>query len=213
MRILLALSLATALIGVDQEPSPPSGTATSDQTAIERHLAMLDTKIAQLEHHGSQGSGAFRRGSSFLVDGGGSESVLERLRRLERELGQARNDLTERDASLAEIRHRADGELKRATGLAEKADSLAHVRDSLTAAQQTLGERQTIIDRLTQRLAESDLARLQSERAYFLLAASMLKLVPGQSQDLLELQEQVRQQAKVLQPAETVRTTGAKELP
>ncbi len=82
------------------------------------------------------------------------------------------------------------------------------------AAQQTLAERQAIIDRLTQRLAESDLARLQGERAYFLLAAMVLKLSPGQTQDLIDLQEQVRQQAKVLQSAETARAAGkAKEQP
>lgn len=184
-------------------------TPTSDQTAIARHLAALDAKIAQLERRTVQGSGAFRRGTSFLVDGGGSESVLERLRRLEQELAQARGELSVRDSSLAELRARADSERERAGGLAEKADSLAHVRDSLVAAQQTLGERQAIIDRLTQRLAEADLARLQGERAYFLLAAALLKLTPGQTQELMELQEQVRQQAKVLQPAETARPGNA----
>jgi hypothetical protein len=191
-------------------PAPAPTPTASDQTAIARHLDALDARIAQLERGVPTGNGAFRRGASFLVDGGGTESVLERLRRLERELAQARSDLAVRDATLGEIRNRAENEQKRAAGLAEKADSLAHVRDSLVAAQQTLAERQAIIDRLTQRMAEADLARLHGERAFFLLAASVLKVVPGQTQDLLDLQDQLRQQAKVLQP---IASATAKDKP
>lgn len=209
IKTFILVCVGAALLGVEPE-APTSGSVTSDRDAIADHLAFLDAKISQLEKRGPQGSGAFRRGASFLVEGGGSESVLERLRRLEQELSQARNDLTARDATVAELRNKADTELKRAEGLNEKADGLSHVRDNLVAAQQTLAERQVFIDRLNQRIAESDLARLQGERAYFSLAASLLRLEAGRGQDLLELQEQVRQQAKILRPADSLKKSAGK---
>lgn len=207
----LLLLVAGVLMAPASETEPaPEAVPASAEVALARHLVQLESKIDLLEKRMSQGHGAYRQGSSFLVAGGGSESVLERLRRLERELTTARGELATRDTTLKEIRTRADGEQKRAENLAEKADSLSHVRDNLVSAQQTLAERQVALEQLNLRLAEADLARLQGEKAYFLLAAGVLRLVPGQSQDLMELQEQVRQQAKILQPAEASRSPATK---
>jgi TolA-binding protein len=180
--------------------SSPPGATVSDPLVAER-LKELDAKINQLEQRLGQvqGRGALRRGSSFLVDGGGQESVLERLRRVERELAEARARIAARDAALDETRLRAEGDRRRADDLAEKTDSLSNVRDHLAAAQQTLAERQTIIDQLNRRLAEAELARLRSERSYYLLAGALLKVVPGQAQDLSDLQDQVRLQMRPLQ--------------
>jgi chromosome segregation ATPase len=207
---------STDSVGIPLPSATGPANTPTDQTAIDLHLRDLAKKIEQLEQRlgQSQGRGAFRRGTSFVVEGGGQESVLERLRRVERELQQAQLTLAGREAALAEAREQSERDRQRVQGLSEKADSLAQVKDHLITAQQTLAERQAIIDQLNQRLTETELARLRVERTYFLLAATVLRLMPGQGQDLIDLQEQVRQQAKVLQPINATMTpSSAKESP
>ena len=47
----------------------------------------------------------------------------------------------------------------------------------------------------------ANLARLNAERLYFQLAGTVMKLSPGQPQDVLDVQQEVRAQARELEAA------------
>jgi chromosome segregation ATPase len=170
--------------------------ATADQQAISAHLDELERKISGLEGRLNHSQGALRHGSNLLVDGGGQESVLERLRRLDRELAASRAVAADQEKHIAALRGQLTAAHGRGDELAGQADALGHVRDSLVNAQQELAERKTIIASLNEQLAVCELQRLRAEKAYYQLAASVLKLAPGQTQELADLQDLVRIQVK-----------------
>ena len=184
-------------------PEPTTGVATApapaptpDQAAIAAHLAQLEQKIAAMEKRLGHGHGALKGGSNLLVDGGGQESVLERLRRLERELAQSRAAYGAKSDETDLLRDRLSIANTRGDGLAAQADSLSRVRDDLITAQQELAERKAVIITLEEQLAAAELQRLRIEQRYYTIAASVLKVPAGQSQELVELQAQVRKQVK-----------------
>jgi hypothetical protein len=183
------------------DAQPAAAPASSDQAAISRHLDDLERKISQLEGQLGQSHGALRNGPSFSVDGG-QESVLERQRRLQKELGEAHAAIAAKEQLIADLRRDLEVANHRGENLAEKADSLGHVQDSLVTAQQELAERQAKLATLAEQLALSELARLRAEKSYYVVAGGLLKLAPGQTQELVDLQEQVRLQVKELQPAD-----------
>jgi chromosome segregation ATPase len=201
--ILATLVAAGCQFGSRPMDAPASGTAgTPDQRAIQTRLGELDTKIAQLERQLGQGRGALRHGTSFTVEGAEQESVLERLHRVDRELAEAKAALALKDRELAALKAQLATAADHGTALASEADALSRVRDSLVTAQQELAERQTKLAQMGDQLTLSELLRLRAERACFLTAAGILKLAPGQGQELAELQEQARQLVKDLPPRE-----------
>ena len=158
-----------------------------DQHAVQAHLSNLEAKISSLEGRLAPTGGAFREGPNLVVEGGGRESVLERQRRIDRELATTKSTLASREQELTALRARLNDTTARSTRLNEQSDALGHVRDSLETARQELAERQVRLLAANEQLAVSELQRLRGERAYFLLAADLLKLAPGQSQELVDL--------------------------
>ena len=201
MRITALIIAVLAVTACQVAPRPQ--TADADQHAVQSHLVDLEGKIASLERRLSPTGGAFREGPNLVVEGGGRESVLERQRRIDRELAAAKATLASREQELTALRARFADTTARGTRLAEQSDALGHVRDSLETARQELAERQAKLAAANEQVAVSELQRLRGERAYFLLAAELLKLVPGQSHELVDLQIRVRQQVK---------DVGAKEI-
>ncbi len=181
-------------------PAVAPAAAGVDQAEIQGHLDELAGKIAALEGRLGQGRGALRGGSSFMVDGLGNETVLEHIRRLERELAQAKGAIAGKDTVISGLRHDLAIATTRGEGLAEKADSLSHVQDSLVVAQQELAERQAANTQLKDQLAASELARLRAERAFYVMAGGVLRLQPGQSQELLDVQDLIRTQVREAAP-------------
>ena len=179
--------------------SPPAVAPTPDQAAIAAHLASLEQKIATMEKRLGHGHGALKGGSNLLVDGGGQESVLERLRRLERELAQAKAAYAAKTDETDLLRDRLTIANTRGDGLAAQTDSLSRVRDDLITAQQELAERKAAIITLEEQLASVELQRLRIEQRYYTVAASVLRIPPGQSQELIDLQAQVRKQVKEIE--------------
>jgi chromosome segregation ATPase len=175
---------------------------SGEQLTIQQHLDDLERKINQLEHQLGAGHGALKEGSTFSVDSGGQESVLERLRRLQNEIAAAKAEIAAKNKLIADLHQDLAGASKRSEGLAERADSLSHVQDSLVTAQQELADRQTRLAALTDQLALSELARLRAEKSYYQLASGLIKLAPGQTQELVDLQELVRLHIKELKPAD-----------
>ena len=202
---LTATALLSALALAACQVAPRLQNADADQHAVQSHLVDLEGKIASLESRLSPTGGAFREGPNLVVDGGGSESVLERQRRIDRELAAAKATLASREQELTALRARLGDATARGTRLSEQSDALGHVRDSLETARQELADRQAKLAAANEQVAVSELQRLRSERAYFLLAAELLKLVPGQSQELVDLQVRVRQQVKDVGAKETVK--------
>jgi hypothetical protein len=145
LALMAGAGLAVAGCSLEQRsrraPPPPAPPVNADQAAITAHLAELEKKIAAMEKRLGHGHGALKAGPILLVDGGGQESVLERLRRLERELAQA----------------------------------------------------------LEEQLAATELQRLRIEQRYYTLAAGVLRLPAGQSQELIDLQTAVRKQVKEIE--------------
>ena len=125
--------------------------------------------------------------------------MLERLRRLERELAQAKAAYAVKADETDLLRDRLTIANTRGDGLAAQTDSLTRVRDDLITAQQELAERKAVITTLEEQLAGSELQRLRIEQRYYLVAASILRLPPGQSQELIDLQTQVRKQVKEIE--------------
>ena len=178
-------------------PDSTTGSAMSaDQAAIANHLSELERKITTLEKRLGHGHGALKEGSTLVVDGGGQESVLERLRRLERELAGAKANYVAKTTETDLLRDRLSIANTRSDGLAAQSDSLSRVRDDLVTAQQELAERKTIIFKLDEQLAATELQRLRVEQRYYTVAAGLLRLPAGQSQELIDLQTQVRKQVK-----------------
>jgi chromosome segregation ATPase len=167
---------------------------------VNAHLRDLEDKIARLERQTGSGRGAMRYGSSLRVDGGAQETVLERLRRLEGELLAAKTDVAERSKDIDSLRDSLSSAEQTNQSLNERADVLEHAHDSLETAQQELADRQKRMTTLSDQLAASELARLRIERLYYQIAAGVVKLSPGQTQDLVDMQERVRNQVKELNP-------------
>ncbi len=179
---------------------PPAAVATTpDQAAIAAHLLELERKITTLEKRLGHGHGALSGGPTLVVDGGGQESVLERLRRQERELAAARAAYAAKTAETDLLRDRLTIANTRGDGLSAQADSLSRVRDDLITAQQELGERKAVIAIVEEQLAATELQRLRIEQRYYTVAAGLLRLPPGQSQELIDLQTQVRKQVKEIE--------------
>lgn len=177
----------------------PAAAANPDQAAIAIHLAELERKISQMEKRLGHGHGALKGGPTLLVDGGGQESVLERLRRLERELAAAKAAYAAKTDETDLLRDRLTIANTRGDGLAAQADSLSRVRDDLITAQQELAERKAIITTLEEQLAAAELQRLRVEQRYYTIAAGVLRLPPAQSQELIDLQTAVRKQVKEIE--------------
>ena len=179
--------------------------ASSEAQTLERHLAGLEAQIAKLEKDLGKGRGAYREGSLLRVEGKqGGEPPLDRLRRLERELADAEARVAARDARVAELTRDLQTVREQGRNLGEQAGDLAYTRDALVTAQQALGEARERADSLRGQLAASELQRLKAEREHFRFAASILKLVPGQTSQLLDLQDEAREAARQLdgqQPA------------
>jgi chromosome segregation ATPase len=194
--LLAAISYASAL-AADLPPSAAPTPATSD--ALSAKVAELDSKIARLEGRIDNrmptmtGSGAYAKGTTLRIDGNGSESLLERLRRLEREVAAANATAAAKDQTIANLNHELS--IAQSTGkqAREQADYLAHTGESLLAAQQTLAERQERIAGLTAQAATSDLQRLRAERRWYALASEILRLTPEDARDLPEIQNRIRE--------------------
>ncbi len=233
--VLLAAGLGLSATAVDapgrivgrgggepaSETPPAPVPAGSAEDRLVAHLRDLDAKIsrleARIEPRTLAGRGAFAGGSGLLVglpngSTGGStsgkdETLLERMRRLEREVGESRALASEREQALAATR--VDLERARDQGKlsAEQVDALSHTRDNLITAQQALNERQGAIASLSERLTTTELARLRSEREFYRFAANVLKLTPGQTAELAELQDALRQHLRELMPAKDAKPT------
>ena len=197
-----ALAVAGCTLERRAQNNVPEVTATTgsssspDQATIAAHLMELERKISTLEKRLGHGHGALKDGPTLLVDGGGQESVLERLRRLEMELAKAKAAYSAKTSETDLLRDRLTIANTRGDGLAAQSDSLSRVRDDLVTAQQELAERKATIATLDEQLAATELQRLRIEQRYFTVAAGLLRLPTGQSQELIDLQTQVRKQVK-----------------
>ena len=142
-----ALAVAGCTLERRAQNNVPDVTATtgssssSDQATIAAHLMELERKISTLEKRLGHGHGALKDGPTLLVDGGGQESVLERLRRLEMELAKAKAAYRAKTSETDLLRDRLTIANTRGDGLAAQSDSLSRVRDDLVTAQQELAER------------------------------------------------------------------------
>ena len=148
-RILIAF-----LFALTAGAAEPEG---ADQ-AVQARLAALEQRIQAMEGAKPQpgGVGAYARGSGLRIDGAG-ESVLERLRRLDLELAEARALAAGRERELAEAHERTRALAAEGQDAAQRAAGLEHVRTSLVTAQQVLAERQTAIDALQAQLHQGDI--------------------------------------------------------
>jgi len=180
-------------------PQAPAGAPSPEAIALEQHLAALEAQIAKMEKDLGKGRGAYRAGSLLRVEGkGGGEPPLDRLRRLERELADAEAKIVARDSRVTELTRDLQTARDQGKSLGEQAGDLAYARDALITAQQALSESRGTADGLRGQLAASELQRLKAEREHFRFAAKILKLVPGQTAQLLELQDEAREAARAL---------------
>lgn len=200
--LLAVLLLAGCQWGERPDPAAMPG-ASAEQQALHAHLQRLEAKISAIEK--GRGTGAFRNGPTLHIDPGGAESPLERLRRLDRELLEARSQVTARDATIITLRQEASASRSRGDDLEARNDELGGIRDQLVTAQQVLTERQDQIESMRGQLATSELGRLKAERDFFTVAASLLKLTPVQISELTDLQEDVRKTVREVQRLEALR--------
>lgn len=140
----------------------------------------------------SIGQGAFRDGPTLRLDGGGNETLLEKLRRLDRETAEARKILAERDRQVADIERENALLRERGQDLTGRVELLEHARISLEHARQEVADRGKRLDTLAAQLTASERARLVAERQTFDLAAEILALQPGDAQALIDLQSRLR---------------------
>lgn len=196
----LATVLAAVLICAACTPTARGGLRPSGEAqALERHVSDLEAQIAKLEKDLGKGRGAYRDGSMLRVEGRqGGEAPLDRLRRLERELADAEARIAARDARVAELSRELQTAREQGKSLGEQAGDLSYARDALVTAQQALAEARGQVEGLRAQLATSELQRLKAEREHFSFAAAILRLNPGQTTQLLELQDGAREAARQL---------------
>ena len=188
--------------------------AQDGDAQLAQRLDQLGRQIRALEQRlpatapAATGVGAFSRGPGLRIDGMG-ETVLERAQRLERELAEAQAVIAGRERELAESTAREAQLMRRGSDQRERIAALEHVEDQLITARQALAERATRIDQLEARAQAAELARLRADRAYFQLAAAVLRLQANQPAPLNDLQDLIRQEARTLLPSETAAPASA----
>jgi uncharacterized membrane protein YccC len=201
--VLIAAVFAVSGCATDERASSPAaayGSNASDSAAIADYLGNLEQKIANLESRLGHSKGALVHGPNRLVDGGGNESVLEKLRRLDRELADAHFEIKNKAAEIIILREQVAQTSAKNKDAAAQNDALVHVRDHLITAQQELNARKNTIATLEQNLTASELQRLRMEQTYFTTVAVVLRIMPGQAQELLDLQTSLRRQLKTFVP-------------
>lgn len=204
--LLVAVVLLTACSPYLRGPRSGAGPGKAgplptspEAETLDRHLAALEAQIAKLERDLGKGRGAYRDGSLLRVEGKqGGEPPLDRLRRLERELADAEARIAARDQRVTELTRELTTARDQGRSLSEQAGDLAYAKDALVTAQQALIEARSKADGLLAQLTASELQRLKAEREQFRFAAKLLKLVPGQTTQLLELQDEARESARAL---------------
>ena len=185
-------------------PVPNLGTAQDPvQDAVSHRLMELDRKIATLEQQlqspQRKATGAMASGPRLRIESGGQEALLDRLRRLEKELAVANATIQTKEAQIHNLEiTRADLKAT-STDLTQRNDYLSHTESSLKTAQQALAERHEKLAQLEAQLNASELARLRAEREHYLLAADILRMTPEQPAALPEIQGRIREQARALQ--------------
>ncbi|MBA3846231.1 MAG: hypothetical protein H0X45_06265 [Planctomycetes bacterium] len=193
--------------GVEAEPAveaepvaaTTATTATSPSTEPDARIDALETQVDRLAARLRTGKGPYRDGPLFTVDGGAS--LLERLRAVERDLAATRAELARSVEHGRDLERELGATQLRAARLHEQLDAAGHAHDQLLTAQQELADRGRKLAANDEQIAGANLARLNAERLYFLLAGAVMKLSPGQPQDVLDLQQEVRAQARELEAA------------
>ncbi len=185
-------------------PVVPLGTAQDPiQDAVAYRLAELDRKIQTLEHQlqspQRKATGALAGGPRLRIESGGQEALLDRLRRLEKELAIAQATIQSKEARIHNLEVTRADLTATSTDLTQRNDYLTHTENSLKTAQQALAERQERLANLEAQLNASELARLRAEREHYLLAADILRMTPEQAAALPEIQSRIREQARGLQ--------------
>lgn len=211
LRPTLAILVVAGLVAGCGAPTRPAGLRgpQPEAEALEGHLAALEQQIAELERGLGKGRGAYSQGSLLRVEGRGrGEPPLDRLRRLEREVADANAQLAARDARNAELSRELAAARDQGKALGEQAGDLSYARDALVTAQQALTEERGANDGLRAQLAASELQRLKAEREQYRFAAALLRIAPGQTTALLQLQDEARESARALdlRPAAAPRT-------
>lgn len=164
-------------------------------------LLLVILAIAGL--HAADGAGAYRDGPTLRLDGMGDETLLEKLRRLDREVSAARETMAQREKEVAAL-ERENGLLReRGRDLTGRLELLEHARVSLEQARQEVADRGRRLESLDTRLTASERSRLLAERYTFDLAAEILALQPGDSQKLIDIQSRLRAMVAQQQPVAT----------
>ncbi|HYE06100.1 MAG TPA: hypothetical protein VEL07_11365 [Planctomycetota bacterium] len=184
---------------VETDPVEPAVVTPTRPAAPEARIDALETQVDRLAARLRTGDGPYRDGPLFTVDGGAS--LLERLRAVERDLAMTRAELQRSQEHARDIERELGATQLRAARLHEQLDAAGHAHDQLLTAQQELADRGRRLAAIDEQIAGANLARLNAERLYFLLAGAVIKLSPGQPQDVLDLQQEVRAQARELEAA------------
>jgi hypothetical protein len=195
----MTVSLCAALccVGCTPRTAPPAAAPGADagSAAVHQRLAELDQKIAAMEQRQqskSTGQGAYRSGPLLLVAGQGQESVLERLRRLERELTAAQALSAQQSSELAALRSGVKDANSDRVRLNERVAYLDHTREALDVARSAIRERDGNLETLQAQFAASELQRLRAERDWYQMAGEILRLPPDRVDRIEDLQNRVR---------------------
>lgn len=220
--ILLASLALIAATGCGPQPmrySAPSAVSPEAQT-LDTHIAALERQIADLERGLGRGRGAYSQGSLLRVEGREKgEPPLDRLRRLEREIADAQAQVAARDTRITALTRELGSARDQGKALGEQAGDLAYAKDALVTAQQALTEARGDAEGYRAQLAASELQRLKAEREHYRFAAALLRVTPGQTTPLLQLQDEAREAARSLEirpgshPTEAPRTAEPTHAP
>jgi len=197
--LLLAVII---LAGCGPQPGRPAAALalSAEAQTLDRHIAALEQQITDLERGLGRGRGVYSQGSLLHVDGRGKgEPPLDRLRRQERELADALAQIAARDGRITSLTRELATARDQGKTLGEQAGDLAYAKDALVTAQQALAEAHGDTDGFRAQLAASELQRLKAEREQYRFAASLLRLIPGQTTPLLQLQDEAREAARALE--------------
>jgi hypothetical protein len=162
-------------------------------------IAVL-ASAAAAEPGGGIGRGAFRDGPTLRLDGGGDETLLEKLRRLDLENAASRDALAKRDQAIADLERENALLRERGKDLSGRLELLEHARISLEQARQEVADRGRRLDLLAAQVTAAERARLLAERYTFDLSAEILAMQPADAQKLLDLQSRLRAMVEHQQP-------------
>lgn len=170
---------------------------------FQKQVSNLEAEVASLRMQlAGKGRGAYERGPRAITGRAGDETLLDRLYLAETGLKKAKEDLEERNKSIARLKQSVITNDTLIKNLELKAELFEKNKTKIATLQDNRKVNLKEIDALSASLVEAELQLLKLQSRHFNFAREILEIEPGDMQSFLDLQEKVKQMTLELKPPE-----------